>query len=1181
MDPARRSPTPDGPTPMTNPIGRAPQIVALAIALTSASPGVATAANPSAPRVDFNREIRPILSNRCFLCHGPDPKNRKGVGKPLRLDTEAGATADLNGVAAIVRGKPAESEVIARVTSDDPAEVMPPPGHGERLSPREAGLLARWIEQGAPYAKHWAYVKPSRPPVPSVRDGSWPRTNVDRFILARLESEGLAPSPEADRPTLIRRVSLDLTGLPPTPEEVDRFVADTAPDAYDRLVDRLLARPTYGEHWGKAWLDLARYADSAGYADDPARTIWAYRDYVVRSFNENKPFDRFTLEQVAGDLLPGPGDDRQIATAFHRNTLTNNEGGTDDEEFRNVAVVDRVNTTMAVWMGSTMACAQCHDHKYDPLSQAEYFKIFAFFNNTEDADRADESPVLPIFSPEQKARRAAIEADIASAEAATRPTPATLAAQKTWEDSARDEPAWTAVAPSTATARSGAKLAVGDDKTVRAESKAKTDIYTLRIPITSRRISAIRLEALADPALPGGGPGHGSGNFVVSRVSAAVERPASARPVARYVRVELPGRGKILSMAEVQVFRGADNVARGRKATQSSLAFDGRAGLAVDGQTDGRFAEAKSTTHTDLSDDPWWEVDLGAVTPIDRVAIWNRTDNSLHTRLADFRVILLNDDHWPIETRPVATAPNPTVDLTFGGPTPVAIDAAVADFEQPGFPAADVLKPGGPGSDGRGWAVGGAIGKAHAIALVPASPVAVEPGSVLILTVDQTSKYENHTIGRLRVSAADDPRAGDLARIPASVAAALKVSRATRSEAHAAAISAYYLGSVAPDLKAARDRLAGLKAGLAAIRPETTVPVLRELGKAARRTTKVQRRGNFMDLGETVAPGVPEAFPPLPAGAPADRLALARWLVDPANPLTARVVANRYWEAVFGTGIVATSEEFGAQGDLPSHPELLDWLATELVRDGWDLKRFLRLLVTSAAYRQSSRVTPEGVAADPDNRLLARGPRFRLSAETIRDQALAVAGLLSPKTGGPPVKPPQPSLGLTAAFGSGVDWQTSPGEDRYRRGIYTTWRRSSPYPSMATFDAPNREVCTLRRTRTNTPLQALVTLNDPVYVEAAQGLARRMIAGGPTPRDRVRIGVRLALSRVPTDPEADRLVRLFEASRSAFAADPAAAAKVATDPIGPAPKGADLADLAAWTVVGNVLMNLDEFLMKR
>jgi hypothetical protein len=749
----------------------------------------ASAAAQPASTVDFNRDVRPILSNKCFACHGPDEKERKAK---LRLDSREGATDSV-----IVAGKPEASELVRRLTAD-PDEAMPPKKSGKHLSQREIETLTRWVKEGAPYAAHWAYVKPVRPPVPTIRNPKFEvRNPIDAFLADRLIREGLTPQSPADRHALIRRVSLDLTGLPPALDEVDAFVNDKSPDAYEKLVDRLLAKRAYGEHWARMWLDLARYADSAGYADDPPRTIWKYRDWVITAFNDNKPFDRFTVEQIAGDLLPNPTEDQLVATAFHRNTLTNNEGGTNDEEFRNVAVVDRVNTTFTVWMGTSMACAQCHTHKYDPLSQKEFFRVFAFLNNTADADKSDESPTLAFWTPEQEAKRKKLETEIE------------------------------------------------------------------------------KLDAKKDMA-----------------------------------------------------------------------------------------------------------------------------------------------------------------------------------------------------------------------------------------------------------------------------------------------------------------KLAALKKELAAVKPQTTVPVMRELTEAQRRKTRIQFRGNFLDLGDEVTEGVPAAFHPLPKDAPVNRLGLAKWLVSPENPLTARVIANRFWEQIFGVGLVRTSEEFGTQGELPSHPELLDWLACELQSD-WDVKRFLKLLVTSAAYRQSAKVTPALFERDPENRLLARGPRVRLTAEMVRDQALSAAGLLSPKVGGPSVKPPQPTLGVNAAFGKSIDWQPSTGENRYRRGLYTEWRRSNPYPSMAAFDAPNRDVCTVRRARTNTPLQALVTMNDPVYVEAAQGLARRLMKHEGTDAERIAFGFRVCLARSPSDAERDRLAKLYEAARAKFAADPKKAALFASQPLGALPKDTDPVDAAAWTVVANVLLNLDELFMKR
>jgi hypothetical protein len=833
--------------------------LALLLGAAAIATGSAAAADPGAVKIDFNHDIRPILSNYCHKCHGPDAAQRKGGADGLRLDVREGAIADQGGYAAIVPEQPEKSALIERINSTDDDERMPPKEMGKRLSPREISLLTEWIKQGAEYASHWSYVSPARPPLPKVKQTAWSRNEIDRFILARLEREKLTPSPEADQQALLRRVSLDLTGLPPTPEDLKEFAAD-----YEAYVDKLLDSPSYGEHWAYGWLDLARYADSAGYADDPPRTIWMFRDYVIRSLNANKPLDQFTIEQIAGDLLPDSTDEQLIATAFHRNTLTNNEGGTNDEEFRSVAIVDRVNTTLAVWMGTTIACAQCHTHKYDPISQEEYFRLYAFFNNTADADRKDESPIL-------------------------------------------------------------------------------------------------------------------------------------ARPTEQELK-----------------------------------------------QQAAKQAEIKKLTES-----------LAAVTP----------------------ELLEAQKKWELE---------------------------LADEE-----------------------------KAKA------------------------------------------------ANLPAAIAAILKTAADERTDAQTAELTKHYL-TIAPERDADRKRLETLKKQVADFKAAASVPILKELAEDKRRVTKLQHRGNYLELGQEVTEGTPACFPPLPEGTPKNRLALGRWLVEETNPLTARVFANRFWEQIFGIGIVATSEDFGSQGELPSHPELLDWLATELVRLKWNQKAFLKLLVTSATYRQSSRVTPDLVARDSDNRLLARGPRVRLSAEMVRDQALAVSGLLSSKMYGPPVKPPQPSIELKAAFGSAVDWQDSTGDDKFRRALYTSWRRSNPYPSMATFDAPNREVCTVRRVRTNTPLQALVTLNDPVYIEAAQALARRIVGnGGASAQERIAFAFNVCLARQPRDTESQRLLEFYEQSLVEFRADSAAAKRMATEPLGALPDGADAAELAAWTVVSNVLLNLDEMLMKR
>ncbi len=1154
--------------------------------------------------VDFNRDVRRILSENCFKCHGPDTKARSSGKKALRLDDRTNALADLgDGRHAIVPGQPEQSELVRRITTADLDDKMPPPDSGKKLTAQDIAVLKKWIQQGADYARHWAYAPPRRADLLKTGNRRWARNAIDHFILARLEREKLKPAPEAERAALIRRAALDLTGLPPTLAEVDAFLADKSPGAYERVVDRLLTKEAFGEHWARLWLDQARYADSSGYADDPGRTIWAYRDYVIRALNANKPFDQFTLEQLAGDLLDDPTDEQIVATAFHRNTMTNNEGGTSDEEYRNVAIVDRVNTTMAVWMGTTMACAQCHTHKYDPITQEDYFRLYAILNNTADADRTDESPIHALFTPEQKLKRLQWQTEIARLDKiATTTTPELTAAQTDWEKHFATDLTWEPLRPATVKSKAGTAIQFSEDGTVQFARGGKTDVYTLEVPMaTNETLTALRLEVLPDDTTPAKGVGHGDGNFVVSRVLASIAPPAGVSAAGRYVRIELPGKEKFLSLAEVQVFSGTSNVALRGEAKQNSTAFDGVARLAIDGNTDGDYAKAQSTTHTASSTDPWWEVDLKSVQPVDRIVVWNRTDGS-GDRLGGFRITLLDEGRATLWRQQVKDAPGPSAELRPNGARAIVFGSATADFSQKDFDAADILD--NKDTKTRGWAIAPNVKEPHTLTLIPKSPVTAGAGSNLVVTIEQLSKHEHATIARLRLAKSSDARAPEFARVPPSTLAILRTPSARRIEAQRKKVRDYYL-SIAPGLKRERDQLAGVRKQFEDEKPYTTVPVLRELAGDKRRITKLQRRGNFLDLGQELSEGLPASLNPPPNGTRADRLALARWLVDTNNPLTARVVVNRLWESIFGIGIVRTSEEFGSQGEPPSHPELLDWLAVELMEPSanveklkggrveesssstlqpphpWDVKHLLRLMVTSATYRQSSRVTPELAANDPDNRLLARGPRFRLSAEMIRDQALAISGLLSPKMYGAPVKPPQPKLGLAAAFGSGTDWETSGGEDRYRRALYTTWRRSNPYPSMATFDAPNREVCLVRRERSNTPLQALVTLNDPVYVEAAQALARKMAASGKTPADKVRHGFRLCLSRPPTGKELDGLVSLFEKTLERFQDDPAKARDMATKPLGDAPKGFDMAELAAWTVVGNVMLNLDEMLMKR
>ena len=1152
-------------------------LVAFGLMATAAG-ALALSAAPA--KVEFNRDIRPILSETCFKCHGPDDKKREAN---LRLDVREDAIRERKNGRAIHAGKPESSALIKRIHTQDADEAMPPAESKLKLSTAQKELLRQWIAQGAEYQPHWAYVVPARSQPPNVKDSRWASNPVDAFLLAEIEKRRWQTSPEADRLTLIRRVALDLNGLPPTPAEVKLFMDDKSPNAYEKLVDRLLTKTAYGEHWARQWLDLARYADSAGYADDPPRVIWAYRDWVIRALNTNLPFDKFTIDQLAGDLLASPTPDQITATAFNRNTQTNSEGGTDDEEFRNVAVVDRVNTTLQVWMGATMACAQCHNHKYDPISQEDYFRLFAIFNNTADSDKRDENPLQETFTVPQQQQKAQRLADIAALDAKLAKPPAQIAAAaQAWARTFPFSLNWNVPVPESPKVQSGAPAIVLGDRAVFIEKNdAAKDTITLELPIAeAQKLTALRLESLPNA-------GHAAGNFVLTRLRATLRPPAAAGGLkARFLRLELPGKQKIIQIAEVQVFAGAENVARAGTATFSATYLDAVAARAIDGRTEGEF-EKGSVAHSAQSDDPWWEVDLKSARAIDRVVIWNRAE--LPERLAGFRLIALDEQRKVVWEKAAIPAPPRSVELTLNGEREWRFTTAIADFTQANFDAENVLNDDAPKKDRtRGWAVGGAIDKAHTLTLIAAEPITAPAGSRLVITLDHQSSTPKATLSRFRLGVTADAQVTAHARTPAEILELIKTfallaapPQGPQAEAMLQRITDYYAQNVWPEGKLDREKITALNKQITEIKP-VTVPVMKELAGAQRRTTHIHIRGNHETKGDLVAPGYPAVYGiPAPAGE-TNRLAVAHWLMDARNPLTARVIANRYWETIYGTGLVRTSEDFGTQGELPSHPELLDWLATELIRIKWDTKAFLKILVTTAAYRQSSKVTTENFDRDPANRWLARGPRNRLSAEMVRDTTLFASGLLSEKMFGPPAQPPQPSLGVTAAFGSGIDWSTSAGEDKFRRGIYTLWRRSNPYPSMATFDAPTRAVCTVRRVPTNTPLQALVTLNDPVYIEAAQALARRMVKeGGATAKEKAAHGFQLCLTRTPQLAETERLVALFEKTRAIFAKDADAAKQLATDPLGPLPEGMDAAELAAWTVVGNVLLNLDEMFLKR
>ncbi len=1056
--------------------------------------------------IDFNRDIRPLLSNRCIACHGPDEEERKAG---LRLDTAKGATADLGGYVAITPGDPGSSEVLWRITSTDDEDVMPPPGKGDRFTPDEAALIRRWIVEGAEYDVHWSYAPPVKVPPPAVTNPAWPVTPIDRFLLARMEDEGLSPSPEASRRTLARRVALDLTGLPPSWDEIQRFVHDERPDAYDRYVDAQLAKPAFGEHWANLWLDQARYADSSGYPSDKSREIWSYRDWVIEALNQNMPFDRFTIEQIAGDLLPEPTDAQYIATAFHRNTMTQNEGGTSDEEFRVAAVVDRVNTTMEVWMGTTMACAQCHTHKYDPITHEEYFRFYAILNQTADADRADESPVYRFFTRDQQRRRDNLQREIDDLHAIFRsPDPAIFDAL----------PAWDAALP----------LRHGWNAQPNATAKPAPDGLALTTPFPPGPLEGLRLSATST---------NGAATEDLDFAQTLVEFvPDETKPLtATRFRVEvISDHYHFLNLAEVEIYSGTANIARLGKAKQIST-NPGKPGpeKVIDGDPDS-FSTTGGGTETQ-----WWQVTFDTARPVDRIAFRKKRG----AYLDGVRLLLFDENDEVIWKTEIEKNPRDLERFSLSGRRVLPIQSVVAHPDRPEWTliAGDRFEAERPG---------------HLRLLLPAA-------------------------GAFALETSHAPGFDRLRAIPSPVLAILSIDPDRRSPDQTASLRDFYARQIAPELLAERKRLADRNKKLAAIKP-ASVPIMEELPESKQRVTRIQLRGNWLDLGDEVEPGVPAAFHPLPDDRPADRLALAEWLVSRDNPLTARVTVNRFWAAIFGTGIVSSSEEFGSQGDLPFHPELLDWLAVDFMEHGWDVKRLLKQFVLSRAYRQESGTPPALNERDPENRFLARGPRFRPTGEQLRDQALAVSGLLSRKMGGPGVRPMAPNLGLKTAFGRQNDWKTSEGEDRHRRSVYTELRRNNPYASFATLDAPNREVCTVSRGRTNTPLQAFVTLNDPVFVETNQALARRILDERPDAsfEDRLRHAYHLTLARDPREHEVQALRALFDETLSHFLNHPDEAEPMATDPLGPAAEDASLPELATWTTLNNVLTNLDEFLMR-
>ena len=943
----------------------------------------------SAETISYNRDIRPILSDNCFACHGFDLKKREA---DLRLDTFEGATVDNDGVTAIVPGSVEKSELWRRIHSTDEDEVMPPPKTHKTISAEQKAKLRKWIEQGAPYEKHWSFVPPVAA-IPAVKETAWPRNPIDHFVLAQLEEKGLKPSTEAVKEALIRRVTLDLTGLPPTLPEIDAFLTDTSQDAYEKVVDRLLASPHFGERMAVDWLDAARYADTNGFQVDRDREIWAWRDWVIGAFNRNLPFDQFTIEQLAGDLLPNPTLDQIIATGFSRNTMLNEEGAIDIEEFLNEYASDRAETTVAVWLAQTLNCCRCHDHKYDPLTARDFYSMKAFFNNVPELGAGNYNASIRVNSPPQiKLPAPEIEAEIAKLRAEI---------AKSQQIQATSTVAWKTLAPTLLKSASGAALAIQQDGSILAsgENSAK-ETYTLTAPVTLGTISTIRLEALPDDSLPARGPGRAvNGNFVMTDISMLVNAPAAAA-------------------------------------------------------------------------------------------------------------------------------------------RPVAFKNAIATFSQEQFPVAHAIDA----DQNSGWAIQPEFGKPHTAEFTPDAPITVEPGATVTLTLSFHSPNVSHQLGRFRLAITDAPSSLVLV---------------------------------------AGDQIEAMKKKIQEL--ELTIPTTLVMAEMpAPRPTFVLTRGAFNQRAEKVEPATPAALPPMAADLPRNRLGLAKWLVSPENPLTARVAVNRFWQQVFGYGLVKTSEDFGSQGASPSHPELLDWLAMDFTAKGWDMKRLMKLMVTSATYRQGAAFTPELVENDPENRLLARSGRNRLMGEFIRDQALAVSGLLVNKLGGPSVKPYHPPgiyEQLTEGKGT-LSYVPGTGEDLFRRSLYTYWKRSVPHPAMLSFGTPFREVCAIQRPRSNTPLQALNLMNDPTYVEASRFLAVRMMESSADAPQRLAFGFRTALARAPRPAEMTILERAHQRALADFRADPEAAKALLAVGTKPADPKYDPAELAALASVAGTILCMDETVTK-
>ncbi len=1048
--------------------------MSIACSVLLAMPGAVLDGTVAADQVDFNRDIRPLLSTTCFTCHGPDDSAREA---DLRLDrSEDAYESD-----AFVPGEPARSAAIERIFSDDDDLRMPPVDAKKQLTAAQRERIRQWVKEGAHYARHWALVAPRRPEVPVDEYHDWQRNAIDAFVARRLRAERLKPSPEADRYTLVRRLFLDLIGLPPSPDQADAFIHDTRPDAYERLVERLLASPHYGERWARRWLDIARYSDTNGYEKDRPRAMWPYRDWVIQALNADMPFDQFTIEQVAGDMLPAATLQQRIATGFHRNTMINEEGGIDPEEFRFLAMVDRLATTGTAWLGLTVGCAQCHTHKYDPISQTEYYRLMAMINNANEV-------ALEVPTQELVAKREALEQQIAEIES-------------------RLEASFPVPSGKRKAARDGA--AVGGPANVVEDGVTKggatEDDPTEDDPTKD---GTAEDDIAEDDAT-------GDGDRCDEEARQPTEQTLTEGSLSDQQRRAHYLRTKFAQWQQAELARVVDWTVLTPRHVASNLP-------SVDLLKDGSVLVSGDQTKNDT-----FTVTLApGKRRVSAIRLEVLPHSSLPQKGPGRRAVGQGASAGVGDfflSRFTVTAADES-----GQATPLELCKATESFAAKDRSAALAIDDKGD----TGWSIAGRSGERHVAVFQFSKPVDLEAACQLLVRLEHESFYPSG-LGRFRLSVTEAKGDIKASSLPEDIEIALLTPPPERTDQQQETLLKYYL-SVAPELAAEHKEIARLR-GQKPPFPETYV--MQQRPERHARQTRRHHRGEFLSPKETVEPGVPAALHSLRAGSKPDRLALARWLVDQDNPLTARVVVNRHWQALFGIGLVRTTDDFGAQGELPSHPRLLDWLAVEFMEQGWSVKQLHRLLVTSATYRQTSRVTPELLARDPENRLLARGPRLRLDAELVRDTVLSASGQLSSKIGGPSVFPVQPA-GITEESYGPLTWTVSQGEDRYRRGLYTFNKRTAPYPAFALFDAPSGEACIARRVNSNTPLQALNLLNDPVVLEAAQAMARGVMqADVTTPRTDVEKATELfrrCVTRPPTAQEMAALLSYFKQQKNRF-----------------------------------------------